>query len=298
MGFSLQDGFMNWMRALLQGLRKSLSSPPPEVKLLRLLESQEEQLSSLPLAQYVTMIADVPLPTQEQKENFVEYVSHAHSWYKHLPLYPGVPFHFFLDKYAGCDRVLLFDGTMELAERTQQGFHYSDIPTREYRARFGHLAFSCGAGTTVVAVGVGRGPTVARRDKMPAVPDREGRMWGFPSEILEAGGVSLTGTIHARSMGISWWDRLRPGDWPPESGGQATLMKIFARSREMRQPGFRRDIRMDEHWRNSNPGLAGFLVDSVLYDLIFPEQRRQQKQASEAINRVCGVIEANRAARS
>ena len=57
------------------------------------------KLPLLTLREYLSLISDIPLPTQQQKENFVEYVSHAHSWYKHLPMYqPGAPFYFFIDK--------------------------------------------------------------------------------------------------------------------------------------------------------------------------------------------------------
>lgn len=62
---------------------------------------------------------------------------------------------FFIDKYAGCDRLLRKDGTAVLAERTERGFHYSDLPSKEYRSRIGYLAFSCGAGT-VAFVATGR----------------------------------------------------------------------------------------------------------------------------------------------
>jgi hypothetical protein len=59
-------------------------------KLQELIEFIEKplQLSSLTLAQYVDLVSPVPPPTQQQKEDFADFVSHAHSWYKHLPLYP------------------------------------------------------------------------------------------------------------------------------------------------------------------------------------------------------------------
>ena len=43
------------------------------------------ELPPLTLRQYIELVSDVPFPTHEQKENFIEYVSRAHSWYKHLP---------------------------------------------------------------------------------------------------------------------------------------------------------------------------------------------------------------------
>src|SRR6478735_1162875 len=55
---------------------------------------------------YVEMVHDLPLPTDAQKQNFAVYVAHAHSWYKHLPAFPpGAAFYFFLNEYAGCNRV-------------------------------------------------------------------------------------------------------------------------------------------------------------------------------------------------
>jgi len=103
------------------------------------------KLPLLTLRKYLSLISDIPLPTQQQKENFVEYVSHAHSWYKHLPMYqPGAPFYFFIDKYAGYDRFVQKDGTAFLEARVTKGFHYSAVPTAEYLAYFGYLAFSCG----------------------------------------------------------------------------------------------------------------------------------------------------------
>ena len=130
------------------------------------------KLPLLTLGEYLSLISDIPLPTQEQKENFVEYVSHAHSWYKHLPMdQPGAPFYFFIDKYAGYDRFLQKDETAFLEARVTKGFHYSALPTAEYLARFGHLAYSCGYGKTVVLLS--DGPVAVPRDDIPAVPGDE-----------------------------------------------------------------------------------------------------------------------------
>ena len=48
--------------------------------------------------EYRELVASLPLPSTDQTARFVDYVSGAHSWYKHLPLFPpGAPFVFFLD---------------------------------------------------------------------------------------------------------------------------------------------------------------------------------------------------------
>ncbi len=266
-------------------------------------EIGRQTTGTLSLAQYLDLLAGVPLPTQQQKENFVEYVSHAHSWYKHLPLYPpGEPFYLFMDKYAGCDRVLLSDGKAALVGRSQQGFHYSDIPTEQYRNQFGHLGFSCGAGTTVALLG--RGPLVEPRDKVPAVPGNDALMYHLPAEILEAGAVELTAVIHTGSAAHNYWDgrgRIKPDEleWPEESGGRAALEKIFDRCRKMREPGFSLELtKVEEAFFKSHPYSAGHLMgaDPILHELLAPEQRRQQTEIVKAIDRICEVIRKHRAA--
>jgi len=75
------------------------------------------------LQQYLALIRGLPLPTSEQRRDFVGYVTSAHSWYKHLPRYlPGTPFYFFIDRYAGYDRIALQDGSHAMAERENKGF--------------------------------------------------------------------------------------------------------------------------------------------------------------------------------
>lgn len=250
-------------------------------------------MPSFTLAEYVNLIANVPPPTQQQKENFAEFVAHAHSWYKHLPSWlPGAEFFFFIDKYAGCDRVVMGDGTAAIAERKKRGFHYSDIPTDQYRARFGHLAFSCGYGTTVYLAG--KGPVVMPRDGALAVLGDDAELYDLPPQIVEAGVALLTAVIHTHSGAPGWIQRPRGEvEWPQESGGQAVVEKIFARWREMEEPTFEPEKnRIDESLVLSNPHL--FFVDRVLHELLTPERRRQYREIVKAIDRVCEVIDGQR----
>ena len=96
----------------------------------------------LSLAAYRACVANLERPTRAQMEAFAEFVCQAHSWYKHLPFYPpGKSLQFFLDPAAGMD--LFFNASgVDAAPRDVTGFHYSSIPTRDYRERFGCLAFS------------------------------------------------------------------------------------------------------------------------------------------------------------
>jgi hypothetical protein len=260
-------------------------------------ENQEnaDQPEPLTLSQYAEFIGNIPLPTGQQRENFAGFVASAHSWYKHLPLsLPSVPFYFFIDKHAGCDCVLLEDGKIVTTKREKCGFHYSAMPTDEYRTRFGHLNFSCRAGMMVVLMN--EGPLTVPRDKMIKIPGDDGRMHGLPMEIVEAGVVCLNAAIHPLCASNDWWDRCgceSPLNWPEESGGKAALEKIFARCEVMRQPGFKRQpFQLDEELFKQDPVLAGHLAgnDLVLRGLFTPERKRQHAEIIKAINRVCDLI--------
>lgn len=76
------------------------------------------------------MSSDLPTPTVAQYEEFAHHICWAHSWYKHLPLFEGGQFVFFLSENAGT-------GYSDGHRRT----HYSWQTTAEYRERFGYLDY-------------------------------------------------------------------------------------------------------------------------------------------------------------
>ena len=159
----------------------------------------------------------------------------------------------------------------------KQGFHYSDLPTREYRSRFGYLAFSCSAGMSVF---VTKWPLVYSRDKVAAVPGDDGRMYGIPKEIVEAGETRLTAIIHPSSSARLVCRQLT--EWPEESGGRTTLEKIAARCREMDDPAQR------------STGVGVYIEDQLLENLVAPERQRQKREIIRSIDRVCELIRAGR----
>ena len=106
--------------------------------------------AALSLSEYKALARSPPVPTPLQLRHFAEFVAGAHSWYKHLPLLPArAPLQFFLDPAAGMQLTQAADGSVTAALRDRQGFHYSWLPTAEYRERFGYLAFSKSSGTSV-----------------------------------------------------------------------------------------------------------------------------------------------------
>jgi len=258
----------------------------------------------LPLARYIDLIAAVPLPTPEQKEHFAQYVSHAHSWYKHLSLYPpGTPFHFHLDWFAGCERE---HGTPLIKNRTEPGFHDNAIPTDVYRAAFGYLAYSRRPDNTApLVIPAAKETRVgALEDSTPEACGANILIYGVPREIFEAGTARLTGAMHTLSAAMPWlWDEDgRPDlvDWPLESGGLAALERILDRCREMLRSSFKREETRITQWPLENYPHSGHhagLVDPVLDELLAPERRRQRVLIIQAIDRVCEVIEDQRSRR-
>jgi len=277
------DDMQIWNRIKNLLRTEDLSDGDDQARMTRIQRAYDEdhqQVATLALAEYLNLLSGVPLPTAQQRSEFAEFLSTVHSWYKHLPPnLPGEPFHFFIDKYAGCDRLLHENGTAVLVERGERGFHYSDLPTTEYRSRFGYLAFSCSSGTTVFVAGW---PLVYSRDKVAAVPGDDGKMYGVPREILEVGEAHLTAIIHPCASCYPVCNSL--ADWPEESGGRMALEKIAARCREMRDPAIPNSGRYTR--------VIGY-ADPSLDSLVAPERRRQQRESVRSIDRVCELIQAS-----
>jgi len=247
----------------------------------------------LSLEGYLSLVRGLPLPSAEQRRNFVDFVSTAHSWYKHLTVFfPGALFYFFIDRAAGCDWLVFRDGSHAIAERKKQGFHYSAIPTAEYRARFGFLSYSAAEGTTVLLSGE---PLSFPRDKVVAIPGEDDGLCGLPQPILEAGRVELTGIVHPRFGELPWWgwgsesgspaqldqplqDALRTIHWPSESGGRRTLERIFERVAYLRDG-------------SETPPVD---PDPILAELMASEGFRQRTEMLRTIDRVCALIDGAR----
>jgi hypothetical protein len=95
------------------------------------------------LITYLEKMLQLPLPSTEQNERFAEYVTEAHSWYKHLPFFPpGAGFVFYLDHHAGTkvERGPAGYVVRELHDQ-RDCWHYSEMITAEYRERFGYWSY-------------------------------------------------------------------------------------------------------------------------------------------------------------
>lgn len=153
---------------------------------------------------YRLLVSDVAPPTDSQIEAFADYVAAAHSWYKHLPMQPpGVDFHFYIDPNAGMDHLVHASGEVTVRARTPdtESFHYSWMTTADYRERFGCLAFSCAAGSSVFGTDlVGEETVLVDSNTLHPMlqVDRDSTMRP-PKQILETGTCSLTALVHPRA---------------------------------------------------------------------------------------------------
>ena len=90
----------------------------------------------LPYQPYLAAVTAHPPPTRSQLVSFADYLSNAHSWYKHLDNPPGNVFHVYFDPCA------MMSTNGEMKEVTNgQTWHYSMMNTRDYRERFGICSF-------------------------------------------------------------------------------------------------------------------------------------------------------------
>ncbi|MBN1511066.1 MAG: hypothetical protein JXB13_03555 [Phycisphaerae bacterium] len=243
------------------------------------------------------MVEAIPPPTAQQIQDFASFVSEAKSWYKHLPLLPpGEPFWFFIDPWAGLDRILGRRGQVVYVNRTSETlqFHYTWMTTEDYRSRFGRLAFACAAGTELflpVSVRLTdnreiRG-VLANNPSRASVHTTEETEYRLPPEVLNAGTTRVTGVIH-KLTGTPWvWLGFLPDNadsvgWPEETGGSETIGRIIARchtiQREATQSGA----------AEGNQKLDA--IDEELTTLLAPERRRLQREMVLSMNRIVTLL--------
>ena len=226
----------------------------------------------LTLNDYRDLVSRLPRPTAEQMDALAWFFSQAHSWYKRLPLLlPAGKVCFFLNPSAGTER----EGA-RMVERTEQGFHYSWIPTRLYRERFGHLSFCLEGGDDWR-----QGPS----DDALAIFDAGTTLvYRLPKEAILAGTTRFSAIVHP--VALQYWDLMArqtpPAEWPEECGGTKALHAIIERCRALVQdPSLAKEPAGEEMYR---------IRDTVLYELLEPERRRQHRAMVEAMTRAVEIL--------
>ncbi len=248
----------------------------------------------LSLKEYVDLLSDLPVPTTEQIKDFADYVSGAHSWYKHLPAVPpGAPFFFYLDPNAGLSQIVLNNGQIEMRERAERGFHYADLPTQVYRDRFGGLAYICQRGIAV-SLGSVNGEFTLQPDKNFGIRTHTGQLAQLPDEILKAGLSLNTAVIHdsARPNGILIFrmqsgreNAIRNETWPETDPGSIAVNKILNRVIEISKASTSED-------QTVKPGIRS---DKELSELLTEERHRQLGLMTKAMQNVIDFVKNTRA---
>jgi len=224
----------------------------------------------------------LPIPSEKQIAGFVDFVSSAHSWYKHLPLVPpGVPFHFFLNPYVACDMRLLPSGEIEYRKRRKNGFHYSEWPTGKYLKECGYLDYRCFEHTAPIVKPIEGALTEENiRAQLQGEAEKEKRSFQVPEEIFRAGTVNLTGIIHERASYSNIWiwlasqPEFAKSDWPSETGGKATFISIL-------EAAHRSDQIRDEHAASAYREMES---------LINPERQRLKGLMRDTVAKVLELV--------
>jgi hypothetical protein len=189
------------------------------------------------LGAYRRLVNQLPRPTEDQVNQFVDYVSNAHSWYKKLPyLTKGVPFCFYLDPYAGHDIIRYEDHRVKAVKREEHGFHYSWMATSEYLSRFGYLQYA-----SEYRMGMGDRDRWQGIQTIPIIVGSHEFWYRLPPEVVTAGTVLLTGIVHGNSTGawlLRWLESGHAQEepyWPEESGGKEALEQLLRLCKEYRE---------------------------------------------------------------
>lgn len=157
---------------------------------------------------YVAVVRQLPRPTLAQTERFARFVSGAHSWYKHLPVHPKVPFVFYLDPGAGMSRVLTGTDETALVEITDESsrFHYTWQKTADYRRRFGHWAYHAPYGSSFLFAG--EGGVVSTAGAGLKVLTETGEWVSVPPDLARQGTARVSALVHLCPNFRIWADDL------------------------------------------------------------------------------------------
>jgi hypothetical protein len=178
---------------------------------------------------YLAAVRRLPRPSLAQTERFARFVSNAHSWYKHLPIRPKVPFVFYLDPGAGMRLVRTGTGETALVEvwdeRTR--FHYTWQKTADYRRRFGHWAYHAAYGTSFLYAG--EGGVVDSAGAGLRVLTESGDWAAVPPALAGKGTALVNAFVHPCPNFVIW--ELAPARYglPEVAGPEAAGLPATAR---------------------------------------------------------------------
>ena len=226
---------------------------------------------------YRRVVQSLPRPSIAQTARFAEYVAGAHSWYKHLPLYPKKPFYFFLDPNAGKRIIYDKNGAVRLEEETDDaGFHYTHQTTKSYIRNFGLWNYRANYGSTFYLPS-GDGDVLSSENNIGLnILDLNGNKLPVSNEFLDQGTAYLSAFVHSETN-ISIWTRFR--QIPMNESFLATLK--HAPSMLSKKLGFIWAVMNTKNWYS--PADKNLIIDKDALQSVFNNQRRYHHIDEEAL---------------
>jgi len=159
-------------------------------------------------SQYINLVRELPPPTDEQIALFATFVSEAHSWYKHLPVSARVPFYFYLHPDAGRNLGYSEKGA-EIQDCNDRDIHYTSQTTKEYRRRFGFLAYYHDRNNRLPIFPQTIPETGVPSKVILSVYDSQVKPHVVPPALVDLGKAYLSAFVHPHGGLYIWKKRLR-----------------------------------------------------------------------------------------
>ena len=168
---------------------------------------------------YVEVAKELPVPSDQQTHEFADYVTGAHSWYKHLSLFEASAFVFYLDPNAGRAMIRTHDGDAAFVDHDESTkLHYTWQRTTSYRERFGYWNYGADYGTSLrysTQEGVVDTAGPGLRVQSP-----EGEWAGVPEPLVRAGTAKVSSLMYY----ADWFGRI---DQRTQSDHETRLYSLF-----------------------------------------------------------------------
>ena len=164
----------------------------------------------MPQPSYLDIIRQYPIPTDEQTRAFAVYVAGAHSWYKHLPVYPPAPFCFYLDPNAGRSMTISADGDMAFEDIVDEStrFHYTWQLTETYREHLGYWNYFAPYGTHFQFARAGKLIDTRQSgdaEGSPVILVPKVGWLALPVALVQAGTAGVTALVHEHRNLHAYW---------------------------------------------------------------------------------------------
>lgn len=231
----------------------------------------QDQAPHITLGEYRAMFRPEQLPAPGQMADFLDFMTCAHSWYKHLPRYlPGETFTFYLDPGAGWNCVQHASGRIEYHPMPEREHYNHRCTTEEWHRRFGAQTWARNA------------------LEGPLLHPPAGRC-RLPQEVLSVARVQVTALfndqLHMLPLLLTREPRQGRWLWEGRPGAHAEALDVCGRILDLRhsndEDGPTRRRRQVE-------------AEARLEELVAPERERQRAAMRRAMEQVVSLVRAGR----